>query len=53
MFGYLRRAAAELLIDKGADTTLANRAGETALDVATRGGFADIVALLEAPAAAE
>jgi len=37
---------AKLLVEKGADTTLKNKQGETALDFAQKGGFEEIVGLL-------
>jgi len=37
---------AKLLVDKGADTTLKNNQGETALDFAKKGKFEEIVGLL-------
>lgn len=46
---HRQAAAVRKLLDSGADTTLLNKDGSTALHLANQMGFADMAQLLQAP----
>ena len=46
-YGYL--ASATRLLEGGADLTLRDKSGDTALDYARSGGYSEVVALLSQP----
>ena len=45
--GFLGKAIVKLLLEKGADTKLANSSGRTAKDIAESEGFTSIATLLQ------